>query len=368
MCIDAYGRSAGRDISGNRTCAGREIVFGVFGIDSTFDCTAGVSDVTLAESELFAGGDAELPFNEVVSGDHFGDGVLDLDTSIDFDEIKVLVFVEEELDRSCIGIVCLFDDSQCSLAKLVSVASIEEGTGRLFYHFLVSPLYGAVSFVKMQGVSVLIGEDLDLDVPRFEDEFFEIDTGIAEGGLGFSLRCGKCLPQADIVVDGAHSPAAAASRGLYDDGIAELACEFEGFGLIGHGSCGARYDRDVSLLGQPASLDFVTKKPHSFDGRADEFYSAVITDLCKLDILRQEAVAGVYGVDVGDFGGADNSGYVKVAFCRCGRADADSLVGEFEIGAAGISLGIYGDCGDVQFVAGANDTQGNFAAVSYKYS
>ena len=45
-------------------------------------------DLILSQRQLFAHGDAQLPFNEVKPGDHFGDRMLDLQARIHFDEIE----------------------------------------------------------------------------------------------------------------------------------------------------------------------------------------------------------------------------------------------------------------------------------------
>ncbi len=42
---------------------------------------------------MFAGGDPQLPAYQIKAGDQLGDGVLDLDAGIHFDEIEVTLGV-----------------------------------------------------------------------------------------------------------------------------------------------------------------------------------------------------------------------------------------------------------------------------------
>ena len=52
--------------------------------------------------------DQDLRLDQVDAGDHFGDGVLDLDARVDFDEVELLgVDVVEEFDGAGVAVVRL---------------------------------------------------------------------------------------------------------------------------------------------------------------------------------------------------------------------------------------------------------------------
>ena len=61
------------------------------------------------------------------------------------------------------------------------------GAGALFDQLLVAPLHGAVAFPEMDDVAVVVGQDLDFDVPGLLDVFFEVDVAVAKGRLGLGL-------------------------------------------------------------------------------------------------------------------------------------------------------------------------------------
>ena len=62
------------------------------------------NDVALLEGQRLAGGDANLRFDEVDAGDHLGDGVLDLNAGVDFDKVKIVLRIDDELDRAGVGV------------------------------------------------------------------------------------------------------------------------------------------------------------------------------------------------------------------------------------------------------------------------
>jgi hypothetical protein len=53
----------------------------------------------------------------------------------------------------------------------------------------VAALERAVALAQMHGVAVSVAEDLELDVARIAEIFFDIDGGVAESGLGFEPAC-----------------------------------------------------------------------------------------------------------------------------------------------------------------------------------
>src|SRR5262249_36253232 len=78
---------------------------------------------------------------------------------------------------------------------------------------------------------------------------------------------------------------------------------------------------------------------------------------------RQEAVAGMDGLRVGDLGSGDDARDVQVALGRRGWADADGIVGELEVRRIAIGLAVDDHAFDAEVLAGADDAQSDFASV-----
>ena len=110
----------------------------------------------------------------------------------------------------------------------------------------------------------------------------------------------------------------------------------------------------------PRTSKATTKKQAA---RADEDEAGLLDALGEVGVLRQEAVAGVDGFGVGDLGRGDDRRYVEVAQAGRGGADAHRLVGEAHVLGVGVGLGMDGDGLDAELAAGAQDAQGDLAAV-----
>src|SRR5690606_37875255 len=83
---------------GDATRAGNELEW-IFGVDAALDGMPAELHVALAQREFFACCNANLLLHQIDARDHFGDGVLDLDTGVHFNEIELAVFVQK-LERT----------------------------------------------------------------------------------------------------------------------------------------------------------------------------------------------------------------------------------------------------------------------------
>ena len=225
------------------------------------------------------------------------------------------------------------------------------------------PLERAVALEEVDGVAVRIGQELDLDVLGAVDELFEVDAAVAERGLGFVAGGLERAEEAGLLSADAHPLAAAARRGFDEDGVADLAGDPGGLGVAGDGSVGARYAGDLGGVGDGFRLGLQAHLADGLVGRPDELELAGPADLGEVGVLRQEAVTRVDGLHAGNLGRRDDPGDVQVAVRAGGFADADGSVGQLKIRRAAVGLRIHGDDLHAQFLAGADDAEGDFAPV-----
>ncbi len=100
------------------------------------------------------------------------------------------------------------------------------------------------------------------------------------------------------------------------------------------------------------------------DGRRpDELDVAARADLREVRVFAQEAVAGMNRIRIADLRGADDAVDLQIALVARAGADADGLVGELHVERIHVGLGINGEGLDALLLAGADDAQGDFAAV-----
>src|SRR5699024_7890504 len=184
---------AGGPVGGDRAGVGTEGVRRVLRGDAALQGGALDPHVLLVQADLverLAGGDAHLRGDEVDIGDLLGHGVLDLDARVHLDEHVLAgagpLGLEEELDGS--GALV----AQC-LRELPRVRVQGIGDGRVQVRrrgdlddLLVAALSGAVAFEQVDGVRVVVGQHLDLDVARALHGLFDEHRRIPEGTLGFA--------------------------------------------------------------------------------------------------------------------------------------------------------------------------------------
>ena len=226
----------------------------------------------------------------------------------------------------------------------------------------MAALDGAVPLAEADDVALLVGEDLYLNVPRRMDVFFQINGPVAKGGfaLGHGQRIG--LQQLAPRVDDANSASAAAGAGLEHDGIADGLGLFGG--LFGGGEHAGARNRAERRFGERLfRAGLIAQAGHTFGVRADEGDAVFPAGRGKLRIFGEEAVAGVDGLRAGEQRGGEDALLAEVAVLRRGRTDADALVGEGDMQAVAVGLGVDGDGGNAHLLAGADDADGDLAAV-----
>ena len=178
-------------------------------------------DVVLAVGQRLAGGDEQLRLDDVDAGHQFGHRMLDLHARVHFDEIEFVVLVQE-LERAGVAVADFPAGPGAALAHGLALLGGQAGRGRFFDDFLVAALHRAVALAQVHHVAVIVGEHLELDVPRLLEELLHVDLGIAEGGERLRLGHADGIQQRGVGVHHAHAAAAAAAGGLDDHRIADV--------------------------------------------------------------------------------------------------------------------------------------------------
>src|SRR5688572_12829908 len=120
--------------------------------------------------------------------DFFRYRMFDLYPGIHLHEIKILVFVHQELDCAYAFIINSLTGFDGSFTHFIPQGFIQEWRRRLFKQFLMTTLDGAFPFGKMYDMSMLIAYNLEFNMPWLFNKFFDVNTVIAERSFGF-LAC-----------------------------------------------------------------------------------------------------------------------------------------------------------------------------------
>ena len=166
---------------------------------------------------------------------------------------------------------------------------------------------------------------------------------------------------------GAHSASAAAGHGLNHHGIADFLGGLECLLLGIDNVLRAGRGRHAGLAGQLAAQGLVLKRIHRVGLRANEADVAVLADLGEVGVLGEEPVAGVDGIDVRNLGGLDDAVDAQIALSAGRAADADGFVRHLRVHGVRVCLRVHRHGADIQFLAGADDPDGDLTAIGYEY-
>lgn len=106
--------------------------------------------------------------------------MLHLQTSVHLEEIKVLVLIHEELNRSRSVVIATTGKSDSLLSHFLACLGIHDGTRCFFNDFLISALNGALTLWHVNIVAMQISKNLELNVSRGLDVLFDENSSVTE--------------------------------------------------------------------------------------------------------------------------------------------------------------------------------------------
>ena len=227
--------------------------------------TPGLADRLLVgqaqRSERRAGSNPELRFDQVQAGDLFGDGVLDLDPRIAFDEAVLTgLRVDQELHRAGV----LVARSACQFQRIVehplAQRAIKVGRRGDFDQLLVAQLHRAIALVQVNDLALAVAEHLDLDVARTRHELLEEDRSVAKRRFGLALAAGKGLGHVFGLADHPHASTTATRCRFEHHRVTDRLRHRAGFVAIGQRPRGAGQHRDLKRLCERPRLNLVAKQ------------------------------------------------------------------------------------------------------------
>ncbi len=337
--------------------------FRVFRVDAALDCMALYLDVFLPDVEFLAARDEQLLADDIDARDHLGHRVLHLQAGVHLDEIEFAVLVQE-FEGAGAAIADFQAGVDAARADRLPLLLGYAGGRSFLDDLLVAALHRAVAFAEMYGITLAVSKHLEFHVPWVFEEFLHVHNVVVERGASFGLGDRNGGYERCLRVHDAHAPATTATRGLDNDRVADVAREAKVFVVIvAERSVGSRHAGDTGFLHCFDCRYLVAHKPDRVRGRSDENESRRFAALCKIGVFREEAVTRVYAHCIRYFGGADDRRHVQVTFHRGRGTDTHGLVGQQNVLEIIVRTRVHGDGLDIEFPAGAQDTQRNFAAV-----
>ena len=305
----------------------------------------------------------ELLTYEVDPRDLFCDGVFDLQAGVDLEERDRPVDADEELARACAEVARFANDRLGRVVELVDLSLGEVGGGRLLHELLVPALKRAVAGGDDHDVSVLVGEDLGLDVAWVVEVALDEALAATEGGDGLAYggveQLGDLLERARDL----EATTAATEGRLDGDGEAVRAGEVDDLVGVLH-----RVGRALDLRGTGALRDvarghLVAEVADGMRRRTDPGEAGVDDRLGEVGVLREEAIAGVHGVGTALARGVEQLVDHEVGLRGRRTAQGVGLVGDLDVQSVTVGIGVDRHGKDALVAAGARDSDGDLATV-----
>ncbi len=229
----------------------------------------------------------------------------------------------------------------------------------------MAPLDRALTFTQVEHVTVAVGDHLDLDVSRSRQPALGEHGVVTERGEGLAPSRGDRILEVVLGEHEPHASAAAARRGLDQQGIADgghLGPPLERRVTL---ELGARQERHAHLGRDPLRRELVA---HTGDGvgvRTDPRQPGVDNGSREVGVLGQEAVPRMHGVGPGALGGAEQLGDVEVRLgCRvCPERDRD--IGAPDVSRCPVCLAVHRDRAHAHVVS-AVDARGRRSRLGWR--
>jgi len=263
---------------------GGEVVEGVLSIDPALNGPAVDLHVALVVCQGTAGSHYNLLFGQVHSGDHLGDGMLHLQAGVHLQEVEVAPGVHE-LHCTGAGIAYGLGRFDRNGSHLLSQILAHHRGGRFLNQLLVAALDGAFPVRDIDGLAVIVGQDLKLDVPGLGEILLNVDGVVSKGAPGHGLRGGEGGHQLLFALNYLHAYAAPSCRRLEDDGVAYGVGDLGGYVRIADALLDAGDNRHSGVLHGLAGGDLGA---HGIYGRgwgADEDYAVLLAGGGKAGVL-----------------------------------------------------------------------------------
>ncbi len=223
-------------------------------------------------------------------------------------------------------------------------------------------LDGALAFTEVHRPG-LVGQHLDLDVPRPLDVLLEIDTRIAERLLRLRGRSLQCRAQLTWCAHHAHAAPTATRRSLHHQREPDFLGHQPRALEVGDRGDGSRHHRHVGELHPSARLGLVAHGADGVSRRPDPCQAGAGHGIGERRPLREESVPGMDRISATRSRRLEQARHIEVAL-GCGRgADMDGAIGRLHMRTRAVGVRVHGDGLDAILVTGAHDPQGDLPAV-----
>ena len=149
----------------------------------------------------------------------------------------------------------------------------------------MAALQRAIAFTKVNGIALTVAQNLDFNVARLFEIFFEIDGIVAESGLGLGLGRVQRIEQICFRARDFHAASTTARCSLYENRKTDLAGHAHGLFIVGNAALRSRNAGNAQSQCRALGFDLVAHNADMFRLGADESDIVLCKDFRKARIL-----------------------------------------------------------------------------------
>jgi hypothetical protein len=294
--------------------------------------------------------------------------VLHLQARIHLQEVIAAIRSEHELHRARTDIACRFRNGTGICTHPRPQLVVDNGARCFLDDFLMATLDAALALTEMHDVAMRIRQHLDLDMPRFNDQLFQIHGVIAKRTSGFASRCSNCSGEFALLIHRAHPFATTASAGLHHHRIAQLSRCGQELVITGIHALEPRHHWRTRL---PRSFPRFDLQPHRANRSrwwADPRQASSGDSLGKPSVFSEESIARMHRIAAQLPRHGDDLLLVEVALGRRRRTQQARLVRQANMERPGIRLAVDRDRLATELAAPPDYAASNLAAVGDEYA
>ena len=319
----------------------------------------------LSQSKLFTSGHANHHLNQILTSHQLSHRMLHLQSGVHLQKVKIHIGIGNKLHRARRLIVHGSGQRTALLAHLVAGSFIEKWRRRLFNHLLVTALNGALPLTQINHIAVAIGHNLNLNMPRLLNIFFNKNAGIAKAGAGLIGGTLKAIAAVSLVPGHAHAFTATTGRGFEHHRVANTIADLHRMVGIAHHICVTANTANPGFFSNQFRGDFIAHRLNGFFARANKDNPRIVQRVAKLAVFREKTIARMHRICACVFAGLNNLINHQIALRRSRRAYAHSLIGHLHMQGICIRIGIHCHGGNAHSFGRGKHPAGNFTAVGY---
>ncbi len=327
---------------------GEKVVERVLRGDATLDCVAPRLQCTRVHAQRLAHRHTQLLAHDIHPIHELGHRVLDLNPGIHLQEVELATRREQEFDGPGPQVAHGARGGGGGIAHAAAQCG-RHGHGRRFLDELLVPaLDAALALAQRDHASERVRQDLDFDVSRPLEVFFEVHFAGPERLDRLARRRLESRFELRLLPDQPHALAAAARGRLEEHRVAEPCRLGPCLHVVSERPRGPRNDRHARLLHAAPRFGLVAHRRHRLRERR---------------ALREEAISGVHRLAGRALRRGNQLSDVEIGLGRRRGPERHGEVGGAHVRRQAIGLGIDRHRLEAFLVAGADDPQGDLAAV-----